>query len=407
MSKRLGAVIAAGVALRLGLLGWYLSTHGGRPETWEPEALVQNLLAGRGYVWDGMGLEYRSSIMPLFPLACWALHRLGGEGFALYYLFQAGLSAGIILLTYRLGTAVFGARAGLLAAALAAVDPGMIVYQSYKVDVNALSTFLILASSCLFLEWLARGGAAWAAGSGVAAGLAVLTRPDLICLAALPAGALGRGKGAFKTVALFLGAGLLVVSPWLIRNHRLHGRWILQGTAELFWRGNNPNATGTTLAPGGAGQWTAAPPDLRERVLRAGEMEREDIFREAALTHIRSDPAAFLRRALRNAAAFWWFTPSFGGAYYEWVGPTPKTLFRLYYALLAASALAGLGMATRRPLPGPSGGLAGLLAVAGALTLIHAATYVEGRHRLLVLPFLLAASAHAAVSIWYNPRGHD
>lgn len=401
-------IVAAGILLRLGLLGWYLHGHGGRPETWEYESVAANLLAGRGFLLEGYGgLEGRSLIVPVFPAICALLHFLGGPGFSLYYAFQAVLAAGIIVMTYKLAAGLFGGRAGLLAAALAATDPGMIVYQSYKVDVNALSTFLILAGTLLFLKKSpVPPRTAPAAGAGILAGLGILTRPDLLCLLALPIGFWKGGKPAVRAGGAFLAGALLVVAPWLVRNHRIHGRVFLGNSAYALWRGNNPQFTGTSLSRDGLPMLETAPPGLLERVRGAGEMEREDILRGEALAYIRAEPAAFAGRALRNAAALWWFGPAMGRHQYGWVPGPLLTGYRLYHALLLAAAAAGAARLWRKGAPDSGGPLTALFCVAGALTLIHSVTFVEGRHRLLMLPFLLALSAHGVNSIWYNRPGH-
>jgi len=50
--------------------------------------------------------------------------------------------------------------------------------------------------------------------------------------------------------------------PWTIRNYKVQGRLILvkSGMAKEFWMGNNPHATGTAFADGGATEVTNAYP---------------------------------------------------------------------------------------------------------------------------------------------------
>ncbi len=40
---------------------------------------------------------------------------------------------------------------------------------------------------------------------------------------------------------------MLIIVPWMIRNHTVHGQWIpIKSTFWVnVWKGNNPNATGT------------------------------------------------------------------------------------------------------------------------------------------------------------------
>ncbi len=150
---------------------------------------------------------------------------------------------------------LFNERAGLLAAAIAAVYPG------------AIATGALVLSEApfcpLMLANLAVWTAAWQAGSprraavlavcaGLLAGAATLVRPSWILFAPF---ALAVGLVAVKPRLrqLGIGAGVLVgmaiaMTPWWIRNARLTGHFVpttLQVGASLY-DGWNPMATGAS-----------------------------------------------------------------------------------------------------------------------------------------------------------------
>ena len=109
---------------------------------------------------------------------------------------------------------------------IAALDPIAIIYV-YLLFSETLFTFLLVGACCIILTWSDRL-AAWF-GTGIALGLATLTRPNaLVIMPALLLLGLGHGGRQWLSRNLLAIAGLvLVMSPWLIRNQRLTGQMVL------------------------------------------------------------------------------------------------------------------------------------------------------------------------------------
>jgi len=404
-------MVCLGLGLRLIVLLVYLAAHGGRGEIWEYEAIAKNLLAGKGFTYEFNGTTYQSYAVPVFPLVCALLHVVGGDGLGLYYVFHLAVSAGIMVLTYAIATSFFGERVGLLSALLVAVEPGLVIYQSYKVDVMALAGALLLLGMLLFRRLTDSLDGRWAVALGVVLGVGILTRPDLVALGGLLLLWLARDRWRaghiLRVSAIAIVVAMLIVMPWSIRNYRVHGQVVLLTTVtgEWFWRGNNPNATGTSLTEDGRSQLEAAPAGFRERLFAASELQQNALLTEEAVRFIKADPAGFLTRAAKRAYYFWWFTPTFGMSTYEWVSDWGRMAYKLGYAVVLG--LAGLGAMSARGAKGPQAGHDGvyLLVVPVCLALVHSINYVEGRHRVLVMPLLLILAAQGIAAGLDRVRG--
>lgn len=395
----LATALRIGLALRAAALGLSFTRFGPGPETWEYEVIARNLLDGGSLVFDLFGTAYRSNAVPVFPAFCAALHWLGGDGLGLYFGVQLLLAGAFIVLMHQLANILFGPRVAALVAFLAALEPGLIVYQSYKVDVALLASCLMLVSAtALFSD--ARP-ARWALPftAGALAGCAVLTRPDAVALLGIPILLAWARRMRWAATSLFLGAFIggmtMAVAPWLQRNYALHARILMTTTeGQLLWAGNNPASTGTLWTVEGKPIYSTIPAALRKSLEGTGELAHSDAFRAEALLHINADPIASLRRWGRTMLYYWTFAPDYSNRhYYRHVPRIPFLAYRLLFPAIVLAALWGTVAAYQS---GTREHLA-LWAVPVGLSFIHAVHYVEGRHRLLALPFLLILAARGFV----------
>lgn len=396
-------IIGIGLLCRLAALLFYLSTHEWKGEVWEHELIVRRLMEGQGLTLPTHGgVISVSSVDPIFPVLCYLLHLIGGPGLGLYYALQLAMSCGILWLTYSLGSALFGHRTGLLAALLVALEPGLIIYHSYKVDHNALTMLLLLAAARLVLLIARSGGGRLAFACGVLIGVAVLMRPDELSLFGMLLVWAGIERRRILTVIkpaglILLGAGMVLI-PWIVRNSLLHEQLVFVTTysGEALWRGNNPNSTGTGLTLDGRGQFEAAPPEFRNKISNATEAQQNALFREEALRYIRQDPAGFLWRCLKKLYYFWWFTPTYAAIHYEWVPTGLVAAYRLLYGILLALAILGLWVTFRETRDAHAWIV---LSIPVWMALIHSLSYVEGRHRVMVMPIILILAASGMLAL--------
>lgn len=233
----LALVAAAAVAVRaLYVLTVVDRTEPGLDAVWY---LLQAgaIREGRGYV--SPASLFADEVLPsaAFPpayptvLAGWQL--LVGDGVT------AGRALGVVLgtltvvLTALVGRRLVGARAGLVAAAVVALDPLLVASDGAGMS-EALSVPLVTLATLLALRLVDRGAtAAPAIGLGAVCGLAALTRQDLLAAAPLFAlvvvvgarspgdrPALGR-RCALGGLVVVAAAALVV--PWALRNEATVG----------------------------------------------------------------------------------------------------------------------------------------------------------------------------------------
>lgn len=390
-------LLGIGLLARLGMLFWYLRTHGWVPETWEYEVLALNLLEKHEFSYPHLGNDYRSYVGPVFPFLCYLLHLIGGHSLFLYVVFHLSLGLTTIWLTHRLATRWLGTQTGYLAGLLVALEPGLVVYNSYKVDVLTLAMCLLLIGLEVFDRVTSTGRYRWSAFLGGLVGVAAMTRLDLVALLAPYVLWLMRdGASRRKILAhalLATGLTALMVGPWIARNYAVHGRILLTTTSgEQLWIGNHQGSIGVPDPSGNAYYLKVAPPSIRDAVTHGSELEQYDAFRKEAVHNILGDPAGFLRRAFQKFVYFWWFTPTYG-EFYQDVPKELRDAYKIGYAILLGLALmgvAGVGKIGdgRLQLLGWSA-----LAIMLVIAVIHAVYFVEGRHRVLVMPLLLMFSA--------------
>jgi len=246
--KTIGLVLLAALALGL-RVGVVLALRGDHaaPVTYEHGRIAENLLAGRGFATEFLGAEgLTSQQAPFYPFllaaayACFGVETPGA--ILAVQLLQCVAGTGLVLAVVWLGWVLVPDRrsCGWVAGLGAAVYPTHL-YMVTHMQV-ALWAALIL-TTLLAVVMSTRWRATWQGSilAGCLAGALLLVEPILSL--ALPVCAL----------AFWLGEGVAaaIISPWLVRNHRVHGElvFIKSTFGYAFWQGNNPSSWGTDKIP--------------------------------------------------------------------------------------------------------------------------------------------------------------
>jgi 4-amino-4-deoxy-L-arabinose transferase-like glycosyltransferase len=225
---------------------------------------------------------------PLYPVLLGAFYAVTGHHLVVAQLLNAALGAVVVVLTAVLAARVLGARAGLVAGAIAAVYPPLLANDGPPLS-DSLGLCLLLAAVLL----LADERMVWA---GIATGLLVLTRSSAQLLGVVLVVWLLYRVGWRRTL-LFSGVAIAVVTPWLVRN------WVQLGSPVLV------TSTGFNLdsaySPVAKTEGTWVDPFLDPRLARMregvrGEVALDDAARRQALRSLRADPAQVLPVFSRN-----------------------------------------------------------------------------------------------------------
>ena len=305
-----------------------------------------------------------------------------------------------VLLVALVAWRVAGRTAGAVGAILASVYPPLTWITAYVLSetlysVLALLTILLLSLALDSSHNDRRTPTMWMVLGGGTAGLATLTRPDMLVFVGLLGGWLLWRRSWRLALALSLGA-VVVVAPWTIRNAREHGQFVLVSAAGgvNFWTGNHPLARGEgdmSVNP----DLARANDQLREAHPGLSAEELEPIYYRETFAHIRREPVVWLGLLARKFFYLWVpVGPSYTArsARYYWTSV-------LSYALVLPVALAGARTLWRSGRPPIVLYLLALSVVVGSV-----AFFPQERFRIPVLdPTMIILS-----SAWFASRteGH-
>ena len=394
------AAAVVGFALRLAFgIGYWQHrplTHDER----EYLALARNLTIGKGFVYDAPAAEggsaQRFGRAPGYPFFL-AVIGAGRDEFdatpARVKLAQSLVGGAGVWLIGLIASRFSGHRAGVAAAAIAAVYPPLVWICSYVFS-EALYSTLALAAVVLLNRALDRGGVASSATGivgGVAVGLAILVRPAMLLF--LPVAALWLiAQRRTPLAVVIVVAAALVVAPWTIRNARVYHRFVLVASegGVTFWTGNHPRARGEGDL--------AANPDLKvaDLAFRADHSgltaeELEPLYYRDAIRSIANDPLRWVGLLVKKA--FYTIVPA--GPSYALHSPLYRFVSIASYLLLLPVGLLGAVHWWRRPHRPEA-----LLPLAASAVMVCLVFFPQERFRIPVIDPALIVFAGG----WYGTR---
>jgi 4-amino-4-deoxy-L-arabinose transferase-like glycosyltransferase len=395
--KRLLVVALAG-ALARGAL--YLAAP---PEAglrrFEPSLVAADMNRGRGFVFRQYGAPYRAWKEPLYIAVLAGLMRVAGDRDAPLLVLQGltGCACGVGV-AWIAGCLLGDGRRATVAGVLASVNPFLVYYDTHFVHPLSLDVLLFLLSVAAVLRALRTEAGATRRGlaAGIACGVALWQRATLLAAAAgawiaallvtAPEGRSRRGRQA----AIALATSIAVVSPWLVRNQRLVGRFVpTTDFAHVLWLGNNPLSNGTYSDAGGQRVFYLADPAFQGSISQASEAEQYDLFLAEVGRFVREHPGRFATLVLTRLRAFFWFTPNAGIEYAPW----QATLYGFFYSALLGLGLLGLVAFWRAAAPEARGRALVLLGAVFGLATVHSLTALNLKHR---VPFEMVLCVFAA-----------
>lgn len=360
---------------------------------------AKRLATGDGYT-EASGQP--TAYWPVGPSFLFSLvYRLTGPeadarflGVAVMNLIMGTASVG---LTIHLGRKWFSPRVGVVAGLLLALWPSQVQFTTVLASETPMIFFMLMALAAWFADRpgpLLRG---ILAGAFLAA--ASYMRPTALLLpVVIGFSELVRRPRRLKTlggVAAMIAATLALILPWSLRNHRVFGQFVLISTngGANFWMGNNPEATGFYQSP----PWEGF----------ASEVDRDRALRGQALTYIRQDPLAFVKRTIvkavrlheRESINVVWNRPGLERRL-AFLEPRVrdraifgvKLLSNIYWWAMLTLALVGvIRLARQRPLvlwlASPP------VLIWAYFTAVHAVTVIQDRYHFAFIPFIVVLAA--------------
>ncbi len=197
------------------------------PDGKDYDALGLSLAEGSGYHFHGAPNTFRP---PGYPLFLAALYLTFGHSYAAIKVAQSLLGALTCLMILLIGERLFTRRVGLVASAIAAVYPFLVLYTGFL-----LSETLYVFLACVLLYALVRlreGHAAkWVALGGLVLGAMNLVRPVTLLFPALLFFWAWVEFGTRKRAALLAGVltlwMLVPIVPWTVRNYVVTHSYLL------------------------------------------------------------------------------------------------------------------------------------------------------------------------------------
>ena len=257
------------------------------PFTYEHGEIAKNLLAGRGFSVEFLGVDGATAQQaPFYPMLLAAAYRLFGidrpAAFLAVQILQCLAGAVTAVAVVWLGWSLLPGRAGGWIAGLAVAVHPVQIYMVTHLQVVAWATLVltVLLAASFSLRFRGTRGAVFC---GLLLGILLLIEPIFAVIAPivalhrwlvtrrsggtpappkhlppLPLGEVGRGSGrvrgarragfqAIASVGIMTTATCLVVAPWIWRNDRTFGEvvFIKSTFGYAFWQGNNPHSWGT------------------------------------------------------------------------------------------------------------------------------------------------------------------
>jgi 4-amino-4-deoxy-L-arabinose transferase-like glycosyltransferase len=233
------------------------------------------------------------------------------------------LAALTAILVLEIGRRVASLEVGVVGATIATLHP-FLVWHDMHLNREILDGLLLAVVALLALVAAERRGVLLALGLGVAAGLATLGNARLallpLVLAALVAWPFRPPGRALLAAGAVVAGAVLVVTPWMARNERTVGCFVLTTDTRALWKANNENTYETldrgewiddVPEPPNGPPWPelAADRTLAGMPTEVDECEQQRYYRELVLDFWREQPGEKARLSAQAVRMLW--SPTF------------------------------------------------------------------------------------------------
>ncbi len=215
--------------------------------------IIYNITIAQGYVPQYDARSYESIALHLLKDQCYCIansiptvgrapawptviaiiyYMMGPQNLYARY-FLCALGAGTCVLLYLLASTLFTRRIGILVGILAALYPGLYIYDGWLYS-ESMYTFLLFTSIYVLFQLQRTEQVRWAVLCGVLLGLLSLTRPNgiaVIALALLWLLIIGKlyhwsWHNIARSIVLILMISVAIIAPWTIRNYTVANAFV-------------------------------------------------------------------------------------------------------------------------------------------------------------------------------------
>lgn len=410
------AVLGVALVARLAVVLW---AAGSIPPTADGSyyhVVAQRIARGEGYTWlwpDG-AVTYAAHYPVGYPGMIGIAYAIFGAKPLVAMLVNALFGAAGAWATFELLARATSRRLAIAGGLAVGLHPALVPYTAAMMTEGVTAALLVIAAAMAARgreqakgnrqqatgNGGARAGWGWVVACGVAMGVAVLVRPQVVVLAPVLGWVAGSGSALErgKRAVVVLITALVVVAPWTARNCVR-----MEKCALVSVNGGWNLAIGTQTTSGGWHE-LAVPEECREVF---HEAKKDDCFGRAAMGVVRAHPGAWLARApakLRQTFDYFGAAP-----WYLHTANPERFPYRAKLALgaietLASRLLLAAALVAVAKLPGPRQrarwivvgvGLVACVLVPGALGYLACAlaALLLGRRALEAAPVVVPATA--------------
>jgi len=306
--KQLIGIFVVALILRIG----FILTRNNSVNVWGDwwDELGWKLATGKGFWVNNPyfpdGPKFYSWRPPGFPFFLAGIYKIFGHNFLAGKIGLAFVSALTCILIYFFLKEFFKDKFSLVGSLLYAIYPASIFWTGYLAPVS-LVVFLMVLFSLFLIKGKNQKRNSFLFLSGFFLGMGILTRSLFIVFLPLILVwfLIESGKeGILKFSVLFLGC-LLIISPWLIRNYKIHKKLVLTSTEGgiVCYIANNEKSLSQP-----SGYWNP-PSSFFEKFRGMDEVEINNTLYKLAFNFIISHPEEYLKLVKDRFIRFWRFYP--------------------------------------------------------------------------------------------------
>lgn len=276
--------------------------------------IARNLLGENGFAVENGPTAFVAPVYPMFLAACIYIF---GENPLYISIVQSILSSLVCVIVYKIATTVFeDSKIAFLAGIIAAVYFELVLWSNAQLLTEPLYVFFFAISILLLVRALNKTTYLYFAASGAVFALAALTRPTAIGIVfgisiILLVSSFFRSRIKWKHSLLFFAMFLTIMLPWGIRNYLVFDSFTISSLegGHVLWLGNNSQYDlyehPDFAKFGGYTVMFKVDKKLAGKLANHSSVEQNTIFANAALSHIKSNPLAFMKRAFHKNWNMW------------------------------------------------------------------------------------------------------